>query len=236
LNARLGPSATSLSRVAEPASDDEIDAFAAALIRPDAARSREMFAALQAAGKTPDTLSLGYIAAAALRLGEWWVEDRCGFLEVTLGAARLHVLQRALRPDFAAIGRPRLVNQRALFATVPGDSHALGLTIAADFFHRAGWHIDLCSPESIDVLCARLLADHYDLVGLSAGCTAMRQSTIKTVQCLRAVRPDVKIVLGGHLTVLDPELTDALGVHPVPPDITAAPFVLQNLESTAINH
>ena len=42
LNARLGPSATSLSRVAEPASDDEIDAFAAALIRPDAARSREM--------------------------------------------------------------------------------------------------------------------------------------------------------------------------------------------------
>ena len=236
LSSRLGQDASANTRVPQPPSDAEINAFSSALIAADAGVPRDLFASLREAGKTPDTLSLDYIAAAARRLGEWWSADKCSFLDVTVGSARLHILQRSLRSEYTSIGVARLVSQNALFATIPGESHALGISIAADFFHRAGWHVDLCSPESIDVLCARLLGDKYDLVGLSAGCMTMTDTVVRTVECIRAVQPDIRIVLGGYLTELDPGLTAALGVDAVPKDITSAPFLLQNTGSATINH
>lgn len=236
LNQRLNQASNSATRVATPPPSQEIDAFAKALIAPSADVSRAVFDSLLARGKTPDSLSLDYIAAAARRLGEWWVADSCSFLDVTVGTSRLHILQRGLRSDFAPIGPRRHERQSALFAPVPGDSHALGVSIAADFFIRAGWHVDLCNCDSIDALCDRVRRDHYDLIGLSAGCTAITETTKRTVHCIRAVRPDARIALGGHLTELEPDLVQALNVETATADITSAPFLLQTPGSLAINH
>lgn len=236
LNIRLAGQSEPLARVAEPPPPDELDAFAQALIAPDAEISRNLFRTLRTRGITPDTLSLDYIAAAARRLGAWWVADECSFLDVTVGSARLHILQRALRSEFHAIGRPKPSRQRALFSPVPGDSHALGVTIAADFFHRAGWHVDLCLPDSIDALCARMRADSYDLVGLSTGCAATIKSLEQTVQCIRAIQPQARMVLGGYVTELEPGLAQSLEIEEVPADITSAPFLLENPDQRAINH
>ncbi len=236
LNDRLTPDTDPTARVTEPPDDEEIDDFARALILPEAETSRLMFMGLRDAGKTPDTLSLDYVATAARRLGEWWSADRCSFLDATIGSARLHILQHSLRGEFTAIGQPRPVRQSAFFAPVPGESHGLGVSIAADFFHRAGWYVDLSTPETVDALCARVCDDHYDLIGLSAACTAVTDSVEQSVRCIRAVRPDARIVLGGYLTELEPGLARSLEIEEVPADIASAPFLLENPSPAAINH
>ena len=208
-------------------SDAQIDEFCDILISGDPARSHQYFQVLRRAGTTPDTLSLRYIAPAARRLGERWVADDCSFLEVTLGSARLHALQRSLRDAFKSPTLYAAPALSALFCGVPGDGHVLGISIAADFFRRAGWDVDLDLAQDRDRICARAAERRYGLIGLSAGAQCSTDELAQLVDWFRTNCPWSMLVLGGQLTVLEPDIAERLDILAADDDISTAPFALQ---------
>ncbi len=210
----------------------ELDTFCDALVSADPAAPQDFFMALSNRGLTPDALCLRWIAPAARRLGERWVADDCGFLEVTLGSTRLHGLLRSVGASFipdATRTASRPAEMSALFAGVPGETHVLGVTMAAEFFRRAGWRVDLhCLPD-LDDLIAAASTGNYTLIGLSGGCGATLSALKDTVEGLREASPDVKIVLGGYVTELHPDFVEISGVDDVMTDLTVAPIACQSL-------
>lgn len=217
-------------------SDAEIDRFCDALTASDAMLSSGFCTRVQSLGLSSELLCLDYIAPAAQRLGTRWLEDRCSFLEVTLGAARLHGLLRTLDRDLMAPPNRAMHGYTALFSAVPGETHLLGITMAAGFFRRAGWVVDLNTSDDPDTLFACAEANAYGLIGLSAGSDAGSTLLDDTIRRLRAAQPRAVICLGGHLTEIAPRRVEQVGADLIMQDITTAPFFLQKMVSNALSH
>lgn len=205
---------------------DMIERFCDALIADDADVSRTMVRALQDAGMSPDTLCLDVLAPAARRLGERWVEDTATFFDVTLGSGRLHAALRIVQRDFGegVLPDPELT---ALFCPLPGDSHVLGVTMAAGFFRRAGWSVDLLNNPDLDellVICAR---QNHRLIGLTCGCHTMIGALSETVQRLREVAPEALIAIGGAITAAEPDCCRISGADVICADVAQDAVRLQ---------
>ena len=190
-----------------------------------------MIEAARAEGASPDAIYLSYISAAALRLGERWVADTATFFEVTLGLSRLHAILRELRPAFLADEIAPLDGCTALLAPVPGETHMLGVTIAADYFRRSGWRVDLGTSASLDVIVATARRTPYAVIGLSASSRQMVETIGETIVALRAARCDAKVVVGGYITQLEPEIAAMVGADLAVSDAESAAIELQRFAS-----
>jgi methanogenic corrinoid protein MtbC1 len=179
--------------VAETISDESLTAFCDALVMPDAAAALEFIEARRAEGVTRQGVYLGYIAAAARRLGEGWDENRLSFVEVTYGTGHLYALMRALRAERPAASAPMDARKHALFATVPGEDHGIGITMAADLFRDDGWEIDLKTDTDHDALLAHVEATRPQIVGLSLSTERRLDALVRLVVGLRIRLPEAII-------------------------------------------
>ena len=90
------------------------------------------------------TLLVDLLAPAARLLGEYWEEDRCDFVDVTMGLWRLQeVVHEVAAP--ARMARRGNRGRRALFASMPGDQHSFGAVVIDEVFSREGWMTDRLS-------------------------------------------------------------------------------------------
>ena len=186
--------------------DDDIDRLCRALIsdKPDSAQHIVQLA--RDAGASLDLIYLGYLATAARRLGMWWDQDRVSSSDVVLGTGRIYGIMRTLRP---VLGKPS-PSRHALFAAVPGETHTLGIGMAADMLRERGWDIHLCLGETHDALVNCLGTSDHFIVGLTASRSSMLLPLARLVVALRIKRPEAFILVSGHITALEPELPDLL--------------------------
>ncbi len=167
-------------------------------------------------GISVDSLYDAYIPRAAARLGELWVDDAIGFADVTLGCARLTEVFRRLSPAFLK-NRPAHLHgtdqpRHALFALVPGETHALGVVMAADYFQRAGWSVRV-ELRADDAALERIARDRpFDAIGLSAGSRRMIPDVARTIARLReASPPSTRFLLGGPVVALEDGVARKVG-------------------------
>jgi len=185
---------------------EAIDTLADSLIADDPDEGLSYVVALQAQGVCRDTIYLSYLAGAARCLGERWMADSLSFTDVTLGAGRLYIILRALRPVFAPEKLCPETGKIALFCAAPGEDHILGVTMAADMFRDRGWTIDLHTSSSHDDL-VKSAADHrYPIIGLSASSRRMVVPLTRLIASLRVVNPASYILVSGELTALEGDL------------------------------
>ncbi len=192
---RLAAAALASERPA-PAEIDPNDllAFCAVLLEPTSDAALAFITQRRERGLARQDVYLGYVNGAAKWLGEQWDEDRLSSLQVTVATGHLYALLRSMRSD-RSLGGHVVDNPRtALFATVPGESHGLGITVAADLFRDAGWEIDLEVGRDHETLLAHVENNQPFAIGLSFSTDERLDALVRLVVAIRLTVPH--IILG----------------------------------------
>ena len=202
-----------------------------ALISDDPAAGARYVQDLMSSGVRHKELYVVYLAGAARLLGDWWDESRVSFFDVGIATSRIHSILRKLETT----SQPRVFSplKSALFAAVPGETHMIGVKIAADVFRREGWDIDLCLGLSSDELIARVLEREHRIVGLSCSGTHSTASLRQCVKNLRVAAPDIKILLCGKVVQCEGDDIDNLEIDEVAGDMLQALKAMNDFQIAA---
>ena len=168
---------------------EDLLAFCAVLLEPTSDAALAFITRRREQGLARQDVYLGYVNGAARWLGEQWDEDRLSSFQITVATGHLYALLRSMRAD-RPLGVHVVDNPRAaLFATVPGESHGLGITVAADLFRDAGWDIDLQIGHDHESLIDRIEKRQPFAIGLSLSTHQRIEPLIRLVVALRLTVP-----------------------------------------------
>ena len=182
--------------------EDLADALAS---RDDTAAMRKVMR-LVAAGHDVETLYLTYLAGAAHLLGKRWTQDALSSAQVTIAAARIYAIMRGLASALTPTSWPD--GRHAVFASVPGERHTLGVSMAADLFRHEGWLIDLKVGRTHDELLTELAESDFAILGLSVSTPDCLQGLIRLTTAVRVAHPHVLILVSGRLPEIESRLKD----------------------------
>lgn len=175
----------------------DIDTLCDALLSADDGTAIALIEQAQKKGATYEEICQRYLGEASRRLGAWWDDDKVSFYRVTIAAGRIYALLRILRMQ-----RPSQITdlrRSAVFASVPGETHTLGITIAADMARDRGWDIELLVGHSHDELVTMLARRDTHIIGLSAGARSAMPALMRLIVGLRISNPCAKIMVCGQI-------------------------------------
>ena len=212
-----------LHELRQPLEVAELERLTAAAARGDGEALASAIRLKQANGQTSEQLCLTFLTLVARRLGEWWEEDRCTFVEVTLGMIVLHQQLRELAPGLVtsgAVGGGR----SALMMTAIGSQHSMGIAMVAEFFRAAGWAISDETIPSEAALIRRVSEQWFGLVAISVGSSSNIPGLAGHISAIRAHsrNREVAVMLGGPALLSHPELALAAGADATAPDAAEA--------------
>ena len=146
-------------------------------------------------------------------LVEYWEDDRCDFVDVTMGLWRLQEVVHEIAARAPADRVLAAGGHRALFATMPGDQHNFGTVVIDELFRRDGWVTDRLNAEEISDLVRCAGAEWFDMIGLTVSCDCHIGSLPSIIVALRNVsrNPRVCIMVGGRIFNADPDLAERVG-------------------------
>lgn len=207
----IGPAADA----ADPAGVQAIHAMALAAL---AGRSEVIVAALHAAANHLGTARRAIdeiFVPAARRLDDLWCSDECDFLAVTLAAGTLSRALHRFETECGA-GHESVAPADAptlLLAPAPGETHTLGLQLAASALTRGGWHVVCDAGLSLPELLTIVRRLKPDVIGLSVASLEIVRTLPQVIAALRRMGPGAPraIFLGGQAVDTDPELAERVG-------------------------
>jgi MerR family transcriptional regulator, light-induced transcriptional regulator len=176
-----------------------IETFCAALLSDDSDAAMEMVRKERRDGVPLETVYIMTLAAACRHLGTLWEDDRLSFLQMSVAAGRVFEIMRSLRRQIALPLGLDLPERKALFATVPGEMHSIGVTMAADLFRNRGWEIDLRTGFDHEALLDSIAERPYRIIGLSAGHPSTIVALTRLIVALRITHPESQIIVSGNI-------------------------------------
>lgn len=177
-----------------------------------------------ARGVGTDAIMVDLLAPAARLLGEYWEEDRCDFIDVTMGLWRLQEIVHEIGARSAHRGMRAAGGQSALFAPVPGDQHSFGTVVIEEVFRRDGWDTDRVVSGDTSELLARVADRWFDLIGLTMSCDSHMATLKALIIAVRSVskNPQACVMVGGSVFVEKPDLALHAGADGTAPDARSA--------------
>ncbi|WP_374942203.1 B12-binding domain-containing protein [Sphingomonas sp.] len=160
-----------------------------------------------------DAVLVDLLAPAARLLGEYWEEDRCDFVDVTMALWRLQEVIHELSARMPSDGIVGGGGHSALFASMPGDQHSFGTVVIDELFRREGWRTDRMSNAETPDLLRRVADDWFDMIGLTVSCDCHIANLGSVIVALRNVsrNPRVCVMVGGRIFGADPALAEQVG-------------------------
>ncbi|UWR24348.1 B12-binding domain-containing protein [Sulfitobacter sp. S190] len=198
-----------------------IDALARALLDKGPQAGIEFIQSVRAQGASVETVYLGYLAEAARALGNWWEQDRISFVDVTIATGNIYAVMRGLKPLFRTVSATP-ATRSALFASVPGETHTLGIEMAADLFTKKGWDITLKRQMDHDEFIEQASLIGPPLIGLSAAGEHAIVPLARMIVALRISNPKAAIMVGGNVVNVASDLIETMGVEAMADDFDAA--------------
>ena len=200
------------AEVATP-DDDNVTELAMMLLKHDASVALAYVESIRDVGAPLDAIYLNLLAPAARRLGELWQEDRCTFVEVTLGLCSLHQVLRRLSPQFVGQAGAAGRGKRILLVPAPGEQHTFGLMMVVEFFRRSGWDVRYQAAEYVDDLMRLVRGEWFSVIGLSIGCQTRIESVAPVIRSLRraSCNHGLGVMVGGAIINARPDLVPLLG-------------------------
>jgi len=182
-------------------------------------------------GVAIESIYLDLLAPTARVLGDFWDNDVCDFVDVTMGLWRLQQVVHELGSRAPCPSARTRADRRVLFTVPPGDQHSFGLVMIEDFFRRAGWRTWSAPDMALPDLCAFVGRQWFELIGLTVS-TAENLAVLPPM--LRDLRrasqnPAVGIMLGGPVFAGRPELAIEAGADATAPDAPLALAIAEQL-------
>jgi MerR family transcriptional regulator, light-induced transcriptional regulator len=171
-----------------------------------------------------------YIPAVARRLGKDWDDDTRGFVDVTIGTARLQAVLRHLTTALPARVAGSAV--RVLVAVPEGEDHTLGAMVVASRLRRDGHNVCLRLQTPLRELIGLARTCRFDAVLVSAG-NVERLGPLKTlVGSLKTALPDASpVLLGGAIATREGDFAAETGADAVTADIDTVVDRLQAIDA-----
>jgi methanogenic corrinoid protein MtbC1 len=207
----LAPAVVAMASADVPAA--VADQFAAATLTEEVGPLLARVEALMAGGVSVETVYLSLLAPAARRLGTWWDEDACDFVDVTMGLWRLQEIVHALSSLIPGAAPIENADRRALFSPAPGEQHGLGAIIVEEFFRRAGWQTWSAPALDEDELVALAAGRSFDIIGLTVSAERHIAPLQRVIAAIRRTSRNsgVVIIVGGRVFTEQPSLAVDVG-------------------------
>lgn len=197
----------------------KVERLCYALISDDGEEGHRFIKSVYDDGASLDAIYLSYLAEAARILGEWWETDDASFYEVAIGTTRIYAIMRSLRYLF--VSASSATTKSAVFASVPGETHTLGIQMAADLFGQEGWDIDLILGKDHDAIVADVAATNCRIIGLSAAGEHAAGALVRLVLALRVSNPAADIFLSGHIIDTSDDIVSVLDIDGTISDVSS---------------
>lgn len=209
----------------------EIEAFAPLVMQVEADALIVHVESILARGVPFETVLVDLLAPTARLLGTYWDDDRCDFVDVTMGLWRLQEVVHEISGRLRAERPPVAGGRRALFSAMPGDQHSFGTVMIDDIFRREGWLTDRLSEADTSDLLRRAEDDWFDIIGLTVSCDCHMARVRSIIAALRSVskNPQVCVMVGGRVFSADPDLAVQVGADGTARDAKLAPRVADEL-------
>jgi MerR family transcriptional regulator, light-induced transcriptional regulator len=205
-------------------SQEEANAFAPLALDLDANDLMAEVERFLVRGISAEDIFIQLLAPAARKLGEYWEEDRCDFVDVTMGLWRLQEVMREIAQRSPAFPEGYESSRSVLFSPMPGEQHCFGTLMVEEVFARAGWDSEaLLEPQRSELL--RVLSDReFELVGLTVSNDCPSGELASLVTAIRSVSKcrSVKVIIGGRVINADPSLADRAGADGTAMDASSA--------------
>jgi methanogenic corrinoid protein MtbC1 len=187
------------------------------------------------AGSKPEQICLTLLTDVARELGRLWEQDRCSFVDVTLGICQAQEALFRLAPSFAtpSFGHGRSI----LIGPVPGEQHGFGVSMVAEFFRQGGWVVAAAPLDGAAGWERAVAGTWFDVVGLSLG-SADHLAGLRTLIASlrrRSSNPALAVMVGGPLLVHRPELVREVGADATAADAGEALCVAHSLLRLSVN-
>lgn len=212
---------------------DELEKLAHALIDQDDGAALRIIMELRTDGKGAEVIYLAHLAAAARLLGVWWEEDRVRFSQVTLATGRIFAIMRSMRHLFEPVAL--VEGKSALFASVPGEDHTLGVRMAADLFRKEGWDITVKTGLDHDALVAQIEQTPARILGLSMSGQHSFEALSRLVLAVRISAPHMAIFLSGQSVDENMPLLELMEFEGISSDVEDAKERLSELWAESIS-
>jgi methanogenic corrinoid protein MtbC1 len=207
------PNGTAVPPSHLPGPRDIVERFAAHLlsVAGDDAERRRLVIGLRQAGWTLDAVVMALFVPAARLLGEYWLDDRASFVEVTIATHRLTVQFFELdRTQHAAIEGH---GGQVLLVPAPADQHGFGLLVLAFFLRRAGWSVTSDMPGEPRAVLDCVRDTHFHAIGFSVGHDRSLAPLTTLIVNAREIscNRDIVIGVGGPAILKDPARVERVG-------------------------
>ena len=191
----------------------EVEALAPLALQVEANALLSHIEAVLARGVSVDTVMVDLLAPTARLLGQYWEDDLCDFIDVTMGLWRLQEVVHEIACRMPADRLAAAGGHRVLFASMPGDQHSFGTVLIDELFRRSGWVTDRVSEAPTADLLKRVAEEWFDMVGLTVSCDCHIEELPSMIAGLRNVSRNsrVCVMVGGRVFSADPDLAARVG-------------------------
>jgi methanogenic corrinoid protein MtbC1 len=206
----------------------EITEFGALLIEDDGAGADRFVMKMRAGGRSEDMLCLGLMAETARHLGALWEEDRCSFVDVTIGVARLQKMLCAIGGLCEAAAAE---GHRVLLCALAGESHVFGVDMVACFMRQASWDVDVQKGVEAQDVAGALAGERFAVLGFTLSAESGLEGLCRAIKCGRAasVNPSIAVLVGGPLFRAQPALVAQVGADAMAADAASASLLAKRL-------
>lgn len=196
------------ARIVPPPQIVDIEAFVDAVLGGNVDHARNETRRLLDNGASYEWIADVMIAGAARSLGRKWETNQLSFIDVSLGVSTLLRINSEVRTQ--ARGDFRSQGALAIFATLEGQTHNLGIILAAEAFRQHAWDVDLMLDKSVEDIVHHVRTCQPTIVGLTAGRNDRLRDIAELLARLKALKPSPRTLLGGHAAV-DKPILERLG-------------------------
>ncbi|MHB2165690.1 cobalamin B12-binding domain-containing protein [Alsobacter sp. R-9] len=208
---------------------DEVATLARMMIDPDVGPSSNYVSELKGRGLSTERLFLDLLSPTARCLGAMWENDKCDFIDVALGVARL---QQVLSAFSASIPAPAVIEKRRVcMMTLGGEGHSFGISMVETFLRAGGWRVDSRRGVELAEIPGLMAGTWHAVAGLTIGTDGSLDELAAIIRSIRqtSCNPCIGIMVGGPPFAEHAELAARVGADATAIDAPTAVLLAQRL-------